>query len=588
MAPEMQRGAKLGTRIATLVSQSIVYTHTRLHNAKHKLIMAAFHSMSDEISEENHRSIGPILRQLHEDTPDDSISHGLIKFMATERGQLQAGAGLSAAAGSILGSLAQVVNNELAPAVRGLLSTNPHQLPDPGTIAELAARGLAQTGDAVSSINQQGIDSGWANALIKLNEVFPDTGTMLDLVRRGELSPDTFIEFSGRAGMSAGTAELILKTVNAPLSPADAALAVLRGNMSQGDGAKIAADNGLTAEQFQTLIDNTGEPLGLMELLEARRRGFIDDARLTRGIIQSRIRNEWVDVAKAIAFSPMSTADAVNAVVQNHLSQQAASAIASQNGLEPGAFDILVQTAGEPLSRTEMEQLYNRGLVTQDQVKQALNESRLKPKYTDLAFQLHTKLLPIRNLAEAVEFGVLPLADAVSEAMKNGYSQKDATTLIQSASARKLQTYKHGIVTAAESLYVDNGITLTDAMSVARDAGFDDAEATAIFQGAEYKRQARMFNAAVSAVRSKYIMHHLDKPTASTLLDGIGVVSDHRDELLAIWDIERSANVTMLTEAQIIKALKEGAIDLADATSRLQQRGYADANIAILLFGLTG
>lgn len=576
-------GAKLGVRIAGLVSQSIVATHVKLLNLKHKLIMAAFHSMSDEISAENHRSTGPILRQLHQDTPEDSIAHGLVKFMATEHGQLQAGAGISAAAGSILGSLAQVVNNELAPSVRGLLSSNPHLIPDPPTIGGLAAKNFINTGDALQAIKENGIGDYWGNALIDSQRSYPDTATALELVRRGYAGRDNAIEWLIHNGFDGGTAQTLVNLIGLELSPADASLAVLRGNMTQDEGNKVAAANGLSAEQFQTLIDNTGEPLGLMELLEARRRDFIDDARLTRGIIQSRVRNEWVDVAKALAFSPMSTADAVNAVVQNHLSQDRASEIASQNGLEAGAFDILVQTAGEPLSRTEMEELYNRGEVTKAQVIQALDESRLKPKYTDLAFLLHEKLLPIRNLSEAVELGVMSLADAVSEAMKNGYNQDNSTILIKAASARKLQVYRHGIVTAAESLYIDNAMSLDDAMAVARDAGFDDAEATAIFKGAEFKRKARMLNAAVTAIRAKYIMRHLDKSTASGLLDSAGVVSDHRDELLAIWDIEQSANVATLTEAQIVKAYKKGTIQQQEAQDRLSAKGYPDADIAILL-----
>jgi hypothetical protein len=581
--PSGHGGAKVGVRIAGLVSQSIVHTHSKLLHIKHKLAMMIFSDISDIISEEVHQGVGSIIRQLHSDLPDESIANPLLKFMATQHGQLQAVAGTMASASGLFSSVGEVINNELSPSVRGLLASNPHMLPDTGTIANLAARGLAQINDAVSSIAQQGIDTGWGNALVKMNEAFPDSGTMLDMVRRGLIGRDNFIEWSHRSGMTASTAEAVLGLLNVPLSPADAALAVLRGNIDMGTALKHAAAYGVDAGDFQILIDNTGEPLGLMELLEARRRGFIDDARLTRGIIQSRIRNEWVDVAKAIAFSPMSTADAVNAVVQNHLTQAQASAIASQNGLEPGAFDTLVQTAGEPLSRTEMEQLYNRGQVTEAQVKQALNESRLKPKYTDLAFQLHVKLLPIRNLAEAVEYGVMPMHAAVQEAMKNGYSEADATTLIQAASARKLQTYRHGIVTAAESLYVDNALSLDDAMAVAKDAGFNDAEATAIFKGAEYKRQARMLSAAVSAVRSKYIMHHLDQPTASSLLDGIGIISGHRDELIAIWSIERSANVATLTEAQIIKAYKKGTIQSDETITRLQQKGFSDADISILM-----
>lgn len=579
-------GAKVGVRIAGLVSQSIIATHTALLRVKHKLAMGIFHAISDMISDENHETLGPIFRDIHQRLEEGNRAAPAIDFMANRKGQLQAFAGASTLAQGLLWPISGILNNELAPVVYETVATNPHQIPDPGSMAAMAAHGFIDDASYKSGMANNGLNNSWAQALKNIQLQYPDAASTLELVRRGHLARDTAMEWLTHTGMPGDVASQILNLIGNELSPADAALAVLRGNMTQSQGEAIAAANGLNAEQFQTLIDNTGEPLGLMELLEARRRGFISDDRLTRGIIQSRVRNEWVDVAKAIAFSPMSTADAVNAVVQNHLTQSQGSQIASQNGLEDGAFDILTQTAGEPLSRTEMEQLFNRGLVTEDQVKQALAESRLKNKYSDLAFALHEKLLPIRNLAEAVEFGVMPLADAVSEAMKSGYSQSNATVLIQSASARKLQSYKHSIVTAAESLYIDNAMSLDDAMSIARDQGFDDAEATAIFQGAEYRRKARMLNAAVSAIRAKYIMRHLDKPTASSLLDSAGVISGHRDELLAIWDIEQSANVATLTEAQIVSALKKGAIQPADAESMLSEKGYSDANIAILLFGL--
>lgn len=578
-----QGGAKVGVRIANLISQSIVHTHTQLLRVKHKLAMGIFHAISDTISDEVHHTMHPVFADLHARYGVDGTLSSLLDFMANGKGQLHALAGAGLSQSGLLWPISALINNELAPVVYEGVSSNPHSIPDAGIIAQMGAQGWINDPSFMDGMAKNGMNSAWALAMKQAAQQYPDYSVALELVRRKLLARDTAREWLIHTGMPGDAADRVLDLIGNELSPADAALAVLRGNMTQAQGVEVAAANGLSAEQFQTLIDNTGEPLGLMELLEARRRGFINDERLTRGIIQSRVRNEWVDVAKAIAFSPMSTADAVNAVVQNHLSQAQGSSIASQNGLENGAFDTLVQTAGEPLSRTEMEQLYNRGLVTKAQVLQALAESRLKNKYGDLAFELHAKLLPIRNLAEAVEFGVMPLPDAVSEAMKNGYSRTDATTLIQSASARKLQSYKHSIVTAAESLYVDNALSRADGMEIAKNAGFDAAEAKAIFDGAEYKRQARMSSAAVSAIRAKYIMHHLDKPAASLLLDSAGIVADHRDQLLQIWDIEKSANVATLTEAQIIKAFKKGTIEEPEVILRLRQKGYSDADITILV-----
>lgn len=578
-------GIKLGNRIASIVSTTMVATHQKLLHTKHKLAMLIFSDISDVISEEVHTTLGPILRQLHDETPHDSAAHPLVKFMATNHGQFQALAGTAAGATGLFSSIAQIVNNELSPSVRGALASNPHLLPDPGTLAELAARGLAQQTDVMQSIAEQGINTGWGNALIELNKQYPDAGTMLDMVRRGFIGRDTFLEWSLRNAVPVAVAESWVKLIDVPLTPADAALALLRGNISRAEAVAAAAAWGVTETDFDVLVGNTGEPLGLEQLLEARRRGFINDARLTEGILQSRVRNEWIDVAKAIAFSPMSTADAVQAAVQNHISQDQASAIASQNGLEPGSFDTLYQTAGEPLSRTEMEQLYNRGLATKDDVLQALRESRLKNKYGEQAFELHTRLIPPGELSRAVLYGTMTHAKAVAKAMMSGLSEEDATIIVSSAVNQKLETQRMSVVRAVEQLYENNAMTQEAAVSIIGEMGFDHGEAAFIIQAAEFKRQEKVIATAISAVRSKYISHHVNEGEASASLDAIGIPHQQRDFMLQMWKIEHDANVKMLTPAQIIKAVNNNLITGQDGLQRLINLGYHEGDAQLLLAG---
>lgn len=578
-------GAKLGTRIATVVSNAMVATHQKLLHTKHKLAMVVFSDISDIISEEVHETLGPILRQMHDEMPDDSKSKGLVKFMATQHGQFQALAGTAAGAVGLFSSISQVVNNELSPSVRGLLASNPHLLPDPGTLAELAARGLAQQNDVVQAIAQQGIDSGWGNAIIELNKQYPDASTMIELMRRGKLAPDTFMEWSLRNGVPGPVADLMTALVNVPLSPADAALALLRGNIGQAEAVKAAADWGITEDDFNVMVGNTGEPLGLEQLLEAHRRGFIDDTRLVKGIIQSRVRNEWVDVAEKLAYAPMTIADAVNAVVQNQLSQAEGNTVASQNGLEAGWFDILVNTAGSPLSRTEMEQLYNRGLVTKDQVEQAMRESRLKNKYNELAFDLHTRLIEARELGDAVVYGSITHAQAVQKAMEQGFAQDDAEIIVSSAVNRKLETQRMGVVRAVETMYENNAVSQEVATDIVTKMGFEASEAQFIFQAAEFRRQEKLITAGMSAIRSKFIAHHIDKNTASALLDAMEIPHQQRDTVLQIWQIEHDANVRTLTPAQIVKGVEGGAITQQDGMNRLTGMGFNATDAALLLSG---
>ena len=577
--------AKLGDRISVLVTKTIVATQNRLLGVKHRLAMAIFHSISDTISEEVHDTLGPFMRDMHEAYGGDGKASPLLHFMATQRGQLQALAGTSALSQGLLWPISATLNNELAPVVYEAVATNPHSIPDAPSIASMGAKGFIDDASYKDGMAKNGLNNAWAQALLNINQQYPDSASALDMYRRGIITEDTFSNWMTHSGIPRETTGLLLQLANVPLSPPDAALAELRGNISHADGVKAAASWGVSEDTYNVLINNTGEPLALMQLLEAFRRGFIDEERLVKGILDSRIRNEWIDVAKQLRYAPMSTADAVNGVVQNHLTEAEGAQIADQNGLEPGSFDTLIQTAGEPLSRTEMEYLYNRGLATEDEVKQALRESRLKNKYVDKAFLLHEKLITARELGEAVRNGAVDISSAVQRAMEEGYSKEDATILVMTAMNSRLESQRMRIVTSIEQLYENNSLTLSDAQNMVTKLGFGSEETQLIFTAAEFRRQEKLMGGAISYVKSKYVGHHTTKADASGQLDALGVPSSNRDAMLAIWTVEADANVRLLTPAQIVKAVTNGLIQEDEGLSRLQALGYSEGDANLLIQG---
>lgn len=578
-------GAKVGTKVAGLVSKSIVATHNKLVGVKHKLAMLVFHDISDMISREVHQSLDPVMVQIWGALPDSSPAKSAIGFMANETGQAQALSGTSMLAGSLMSSVAQVINNELADAVYGLLESNPHLLPDPATLAQMAAKGIVDEGNAAQHIAMQGINTSWIGPLIESMRSYPDPVSAIEFKRRGLVTDAQFNEWGARNGLTQDAIDMYKSLQYSPISVADAALAVLRGNIPQDVAYAIARENGVEPGDFDTLVNNTGEPLGLMQLLEAYRRGFIDEATVKKGILDSRIRNEWIDTAVQLRYSPMTTSDAVNAVVQDQLPQADAESIADQNGLQPGAFQTLLNTAGEPLSRTEMEDLYNRGLVTQSQVEQALRESRLKNKYNTYAFDLHTRLLDTGQIADAVLYGTMTHQEAIDKAMLHGYSAADAATIAQSAVNRKLELERRQVMTAIVALYENNGISIDDAKAAASGLGFESSEMEFILQAAEFRRNEKLIAAALSAVRSKYIGHHITEPEAQAYIDALNLPSTQRDQVIQLWTIEREANVRMLTEAQIVKAVGNQLITQEEGLARLVNAGFSQADAALLLEG---
>lgn len=576
-------GTKLGPKLAKIISETIVATRVRLLDTEHR---ARVHSMQTIIDRAG-REIADLYKPVwdatlaQQDMPDVVRDH--VNKIMSGRHQWQAIAGIALGYSGAANGLSQIVSNALAPAVRATLQASPELLPAVNDIVAMFVKGVITEQDALAGIAGQGINNNLAHSLFTASYGYPDLSTTLELLRRDMILGQDAGVFLSRNGIAPEVQSLLLQLVKVPLSPADLADMVVRDIKTQSEAAKVAAQSGVDAADFDALVLDTGEPLALQQLLEAFRRGFIDQARLERGIRQGRTRNEWIDVAQRLRFSPMSVADAVNSVVQNHQSAAVGNAIAEQNGLEPGAFDILLQTAGEPLSRTEMQELYNRGLVTREQVDQAQRESRLKDKYIPYSFELHRRIMPVNYVQRALRYGVIEHAAAVRAVMDNGFNKDDAEVLVASGAAEKIQTFKNRVVSAVETAYEENTIGDDTAKSMIASLGFNDSEAAFIIQAAAFRRDARIVNQAIGLIHGRYIQHRLSRQQASNDLDSAGVPAPQRDFMLRLWDIEYAAHSRTLTEPQVIRAMKKQTITEADALQRLLDMGYSDVDAGILI-----
>lgn len=578
-------GDKLIPKLVQAIRDTVIATKRGLAPLEHSIRVKATQDIIDKMGHEVAEHYGPIIDlMLSQDTAD--MHPAVRKLLEDSRSgddQIKAMTGLLM--GSVQGAIGVFLSNELAPFVYPLVALNPNLNMDPQSAVTAAATRVVDNHNAQQTVATQGFNQTLFNTMLEMALQYPAIADALEMKRRNLITEADLNLILQRNAVPASLIPQYRALANNPLSLADAALAYLRSDITLAEAQSIAHENGFTDAQLNVFIGNTGEPLGLMQLLEARRRGFIDEAVLEKGIKQSRIRNEWIPTAVALSYSPMSVADAVNAVVQNHITATEGQKVAEQNGLEAAAFPVLVQTAGSPLSRTEMQALYNRGEATRAQVDQAERESRLKDTYIADAFKLHVKLLEPRMLSTAVEVGAITQAEAIKRALEYGYSPADARILVGSGVARKLATKNQQNVTAAETLYIDNIITEAELKAVAKTAGFDAAEIDVIYTSAEYRRKARWVTSVISVIRSKYVAHHITKGEASSSLDSLGIPAERRDELLTVWDMERAATTAELTAAQIVKAAKNSLISPADALARLENKGYSAGDAVLLMKG---
>jgi hypothetical protein len=582
-----QVGDKAGPRLASLIAQYVHATRVRVAPYESRIHAAAMQRTIDRAGVEAADLVRPIIDLLTADELE-----GMHPVLAEYLGKVRSGRHQWQSLGGLLGGLAQsvlsqVISNGLAPVAYRINELGPALVADPGVQAALWAAGIKDENAAQTAGQWQGLRGSELAAMEQLAESIPGAAELGDLVNRGHMSEAEAQNWLHRGAVPAQLRARILGLREAVLPPDLAALAVLRGVITHGEGVAIAARSGVSAADFQIMVDDTGEPLGLEQLLEARRRGFIDTPRLVRGILQSRVRDEWVDVAEKIAFSPASTADAIQGAVQGHLTLPAAEEIATQNGLEPGNFGWMYETAGEPLSRTELEELYNRGEITQATVEQGLRESRLKNKYVGDAFKLHVRLPEPRQIVSALTHGAITKQDAMALLRQYGFTPATAAILIAEGSNARVATH-HGLTLAEiRQLYADQLTTRAEATRWLAALGYDTADANRLFALWDFLAAAALTRAAIGVVRAKYVSHHIDQQQVVLELDQLGIAATARDRYLKVWNLERAAATRQLTEAQIVKAIKlklPGADD-AWGLVRLTQLGYSTGDAALLLAG---
>lgn len=757
---DRQLGDKLGPRLAQLFLQSQVATRAALAPHEARVHAAASQAVVDRLGADVANLFAPFTAKL---LASDDISPEARRFVeraasGTHQGESIVGhALLGLVGGSVLST---VISNELAPIGYGLVGINPHLQPDPPTTIGLVATGWLNEGTGLRTVAEQGYHSGWFHAMLNAAWLWPGLTQILDMLNRGAISQGEAVQWMEHAGLHplARPAMLALRRLLVP--PADAALAVVRNVITLGQGEAIAKASGMDAADFRLTEAITGEPLGLMQLLEARRRGFIDTAMLKRGILESRVRDEWIPTAEKLAYAPVPTADAIDAWLRGHLAEAQARTIAEQNGIEPAQvaileanagnppgdvqvlellrrgkvsqsravemlrfgrlrdefipdllglkyeplpaadavdawlrghvtqaeatklaeragldpadvpiafanagnplglvqllealrrgfigeaefihgfrqsryrdewaptalklsfapmstadaieasvqgwltkdqarriahlnglepqdFDPLWQTAGMPLSRTEAEQLYNRGQIGLATVKQALRESRLKDKYINDAVQLHVRFPEPREVVTALTDGVVTREVATDMLADQGFDKATVAMLIATGEVKSTGPHRQLMTGEISKLYADRIISEGTAADMLKQLHYTPESVHLILRLAIYERQRKILDSGIAAVRSHYLAHRIDAAAAAGDLHAMGLPPSTSDLYLKVWRLDRLAHPRQLSEAQIVKANKlQLFVTDPHLTAEERARGNHDAAMGRLV-----
>ena len=381
-----------------------------------------------------------------------------------------------------------------------------------------------------------------------------------------------------------------------PLSPAQLADMEIKGHLSHADAEAYAKQSGIAPSDFQRMVDDAGEPPGLTLLLEAFRRGYIEQSgtgpestSLEQGIRESRLKDKWIAVIEKMGLQPIPVADAIDAWVKGQITPEFAQHIAYLGGVAADDAAILYNTRGNPPSPAELAVLLKRGLIPMsgigpDQVsfQQGIAEGASRNKWWELFAKLADYIPPPRTVTAMVREGSLSDDEALPLYQDAGLTPHLAAAYLTSAHHQKTAAHRDLAVSQIKALYVDRLIDAGEARAMLEALKYNAGDQAFLLDLWDFEALQTKVKSAVAKIHNLYVAHKIDAGEAGRALDGLHIPAAGRDENLTIWNLERDANVPHLTRAEVVDAWFYGVVDQAETDRLLAALGWTAEEAAIL------
>jgi hypothetical protein len=396
--------------------------------------------------------------------------------------------------------------------------------------------------------------------------------------------------------------EMLTRFVNdklqaTPLTPADLADMVVRHIVSAPLGEAYAKQSGVAPSDFARMVESAGEGPAPGDLAEALRRGLIpetgtgpDSTSFEQGIAESHLRDKWRATLKGLSVKEPSPADALDALLEGQLPLERARELYGRFGGDLEHFQWLFDTKGSAPTPLEAAQMANRNLIPWEgegpdvvSFHQAFLEGPWRNKWEAPYRRLAEYHPPPRTVTALVRSGAITDAQAVDLFKQEGLSQELATAMLHDAHKQKLAAAHELAKAEVDTLYHDQIVSADQADAMYMALGWTKEEAAFHRAVQDMRRTVAALNQAIGRVHNLYVARKITKQSASGVLDALHVPSAQRDSLFGDWDIERGANVKVLSAAEIASAFFYKVIDQGTAVTELVDDGYTEVDAWILL-----
>lgn len=385
--------------------------------------------------------------------------------------------------------------------------------------------------------------------------------------------------------------------ISLALTPAELADMVVRGFKTHGEAEAEASKSGIAPRDFQAMVYAAGDAPAPGELAEGLRRGLIPEAAdgpeavsFEGGIREGRLADKWIPLIRGLAKIWPTPTDALEALLEGQVDEATARALYERFGGDLDYFQMLYNTRGNAPTPMEAVEMVRRGLMPiagtgpdATTFQQAFLEGPWRNKWLPVFEGLLHYLPPPRTVTALLREGSIDAATATDLLIKAGLSPELAAAYVKSATQTKTATHKGIAESQVTSLYEGKLITRDQAIPMLENLGYTASEAGLVLDLADHNVNSRQVNSAITKIKGLYVGRRIDGPGARKALQDLGVAAAQADSLMEVWDVEASANVARLTEAQVVSAWEYGILTVDEALAELHILGYTPWDAWVVL-----
>lgn len=381
------------------------------------------------------------------------------------------------------------------------------------------------------------------------------------------------------------------------LSPPDAASAVVRNFLSQAAGEKVAAQQGVDAATFQTMVHLSADAPGPQQLAEALRRGLIHAAgtgaastSFQQGIAEGRLADKWTDVIKGLAQIWPTPTDALDAQLKGQITEAQGTELYQKLGGDLQFHDWLLASIGDSPTPLEAAVLAGRGIIAEHGLgpqalsyDQAVKESRYRNKWGPAYRQLAKHIPAPSTIATMLAHRSLTDAQAHEYLAENLMDPPVAAAYLAQADYEATSDYRGLTASAAVSMYANHLIDRAQATKILAALHTSDTAVTMLLDYADQRYQIDSVQRSVQRIAQLYVARKIGESTAKAALITLKIPVATVDDILADWTAQANASVHTLSASQIVDAWYYTSIDQGEAMEALQAIGYTAYDAWVLL-----